>query len=98
MGHCPPGCGTANITARLAIMGNIPVFHEVGTTFNSLGKLVVGDVEGAGEAWVDYSEESVIGSGVRSAVHAIGGDTDEARRIAMGMSPCPFIPPWPSCP
>lgn len=63
----------------------LPVLHEIGTTFSSLGKLVVGDAKGAGKVWDDYSKESVIGSGVRAAGHAIAGNTEEARVIACGM-------------
>jgi len=62
-----------------------PGLHEIGTTFSSIGKLVTGDVKGAGEVWEKYSEESVIGSGVRSAYHGITGDKEEAARIAKGM-------------
>ena len=34
---------------------------------------------------VDYSEQSVIGSGARAAYHGINGDTEEATRIVKGM-------------
>jgi len=63
----------------------LPGLHEIGTAFSSIGKLVTGDVKGAGEVWEKYSEESVIGSGVRSAYHGITGDKEEAARIAKGM-------------
>ena len=63
----------------------LPLFHELGTIATSVGKLVVGDTEGAGKAWVDYSEQSVIGSGARAAYHGINGDTEEATRIVKGM-------------
>lgn len=62
-----------------------PGLHELTTICGSVGKLVVGDVGGAGKVWTDYSEESVIGSGLRAAVHGIAGDTEEATRIAKGM-------------
>ena len=63
----------------------LPLFHELGTIATSVSKLVVGDTEGAGKAWVDYSEQSVIGSGARAAYHGINGDTEEATRIVKGM-------------
>lgn len=63
----------------------VPLFHELGTIATSVGKLIVGDTEGAGKAWVDYSEQSVIGSGARAAYHGINGDTEEATRIVKGM-------------
>lgn len=66
-------------------MGNVPVVHEVRTAGQSVGKLVVGDVKGAEKAWVDYSEESVIGSGVKAASYAVQGDLQQATRCAKGM-------------
>ena len=63
----------------------VPLFHELGTIATSVGKLIVGDTEAAGKAWVDYSEQSVIGSGARAAYHGINGDTEEATRIVKGM-------------
>ena len=63
----------------------LPLLHELGTIATSACKLVVGDTEGAGKAWVDYSEQSVIGSGARAAYHGISGDTEEATRIVKGM-------------
>jgi len=50
-----------------------------------LGYLVTGDTKKAGGAWQDYREESVLGSGVASAISAISGDTQEATRLAKGM-------------
>ncbi|KAJ3000846.1 hypothetical protein HDV02_002309 [Globomyces sp. JEL0801] len=67
------------------IKGNLPVIHEAIVGVKSLGHLVVGDPKGAGKAWVDYSENSVIGSGVKSAAAAICGDMEEAHRLGKNM-------------
>ena len=65
---------------------NFPGVHELGTITKSATQLLwQGDAEAAAETWNKYSEESVLGSGVRAAYHGITGDTEEATRIAKGM-------------
>lgn len=64
---------------------NLPLVHEVFTSVKSLGRAVVGDVEGARNEWHQYAESSIVGSGVYSAVTAISGDTERATEIAKGM-------------
>jgi hypothetical protein len=50
----------------------------------SLGHLLVGDTRMAARVWDSYREESVLGSGVASAINAVWGDTNEATRLAQG--------------
>ena len=45
-------------------MGNLPVVHEVTTSFQSLGDAITGDLDGAANRWNTYAEQSVIGSGL----------------------------------
>lgn len=59
-------------------MGNIPVVAEVATCFQSLGDVMTGNPDAASQRWRDYSESSVIGSGVRAAIAAGQGNMEEA--------------------
>ena len=61
-------------------MGNLPVVHEVTTSFQSLGDAITGDLDGAANRWNTYAEQSVIGSGVYAAVEAARGN-EESHRI-----------------
>jgi hypothetical protein len=57
-------------------MGNLPVVHEIGTSCSSLRKR---------DVWEKYSEESIVGSGVKAAVLAINKDLKGAERCGKGM-------------
>lgn len=61
-------------------MGNVPGIAEVKTSFESLGDVIAGNPDRASQRWRDYSEQSVFGSGVRSAIAASRGDMGEAHR------------------
>lgn len=65
-------------------MGNIPVIHEVGTACRSAGHAVTGSPEKARAVWTEYADESVIGSGVYSAVLATKGEKEKAKKVAKG--------------
>jgi len=69
-------------------MGNVPVIHEIGTTFKSAGHAITGDTDKARKAWTDYSKKSVIGSGVCAAYYAADKDTEKAREYGKGMGRC----------
>lgn len=66
-------------------MGNLPVIHEVTTTFQSLGDAITGDLDGAANRWNTYAEQSVIGSGVYAAVEAARGNEERAIELGKGM-------------
>lgn len=66
-------------------MGNIPVAHEVTTSFRCLGDAIVGNPQGARERWRHYADESFIGSGVCAAVHASKGNMSRAEEYGKGM-------------
>ena len=66
-------------------MGNIPVVHEVCTSFGSLGDAVVGKPENARQRWRDYAEESFFGSGIYAAHEARLGNKERARELGKGM-------------
>lgn len=66
-------------------MVNIPIIHEAVTAVQSLGDAITGDTKGARQRWEDYSEQSVIGSGVKAAACAVQGDMEGANRCGKGM-------------
>ena len=66
-------------------MANLPVVHEVVTSFQSLGDAITGDVDGARNRWKRYAEQSVIGSGVYAAVEAARGNKERATKLGKGM-------------
>ncbi|KAG0555070.1 hypothetical protein KC19_12G142200 [Ceratodon purpureus] len=66
-------------------MGNVPVIAEVKTSFESLGDVVAGNPDRASQRWRAYSEQSVVGSGVRSAIAASQGNMQEAHRLGLQM-------------
>lgn len=66
-------------------MGNLPVVHEVKTSFQSLGDAITGDLDGAANRWNTYAEQSVIGSGVYAAVEAARGNQERAIELGKGM-------------
>ena len=66
-------------------MGNLPVVHEVTTSFQSLGDAITGDLDGAANRWNTYAEQSVIGSGVYAAVEAARGNEERAIELGKGM-------------
>jgi len=65
-------------------MGTVPVVHEVGTAFQSLGHLIVADTKKAKADWNNYAHESVIGSGVKALVHVAKGNPDKAEEYGKG--------------
>eukprot|EP01035_Chromulina_nebulosa_P024486 gene24486-31886_t len=66
-------------------MGNIPVIHELLTSGLSLGHAICGDTNRAREVWCEYSEKSILGSGVYAAIVASNGDLDRANELGKGM-------------
>lgn len=66
-------------------MGNIPVVADVATCFQSLGDVMTGNPDATSQRWMDYSESSVIGSGVRAAIAAGQGNMEEAERLGKAM-------------
>ena len=66
-------------------MGNLPVIHEVGTSFMSLGDAITGNPEKARERWKTYAQESVVGSYVAATVEGIKGNDDKAMEYLKGM-------------
>ena len=66
-------------------MGNLPVVHEVGTSFVSLGDAITGHPEKARERWDNYAKESVIGSYVAAVVEVSKGNDDKAEEYLKGM-------------
>lgn len=66
-------------------MGNLPVVHEVTTSFRSLGDAVTGNPQGARDRWHIYAEESFFGSGIYAAVEASKGNLDRANQLGKGM-------------
>ena len=66
-------------------MGNLPVVHEVTTSFQSLGDAITGDLDGAANRWNTYAEQSVIGFGVYAAVEAARGNEERAIELGKGM-------------
>ncbi|KAI8901505.1 hypothetical protein BC833DRAFT_124770 [Globomyces pollinis-pini] len=73
-----------NLTAILP--GTLPVIHEIATCFESLADVVIEqDAAMARQRWEDYSEQSIVGSGVKSAAAAVCGDMEEARRLGINM-------------
>ncbi|XP_028402206.1 uncharacterized protein LOC114525183 [Dendronephthya gigantea] len=66
-------------------MGNLPVIHEVSTSFLSLGDAIVGDPEMARQRWHDYASESIVGSYVAGTVEAIKGNEEKSREYLKGM-------------
>lgn len=66
-------------------MGNLPVIHEVGTSFVSLGDAITGHPEKARERWNNYAKESVIGSYVAAVVEVGKGNDDKAEEYLKGM-------------
>ena len=66
-------------------MGNLPVIHEVGTSFVSLGDAITGHPEKARERWNNYAKESVIGSYVAATVEVCKGNEDKAEEYLKGM-------------
>ena len=66
-------------------MGNLPVVHEVTTSFQSLGDAITGDLDGAANRWKTYAEQSVIGSGVYAAFEAARGNKERAIELGKGM-------------
>ncbi|KAI8813495.1 hypothetical protein BJ742DRAFT_788496 [Cladochytrium replicatum] len=65
-------------------MAYLPLVHELGTSFASLGDVIVGNSENASKRWERYMSESVLGSSVRAAVLAASGDYDTATEVAKG--------------
>lgn len=66
-------------------MGNVPVIHEVGTSFASLGDAITGHPEKARERWDNYAKESVVGSYVASVVELCKDNPDKAEEYLKGM-------------
>ena len=65
-------------------MAKIPILQEIGTSFMSLGDAICGDTKKARQRWVDYSEESLIGSFGVMTYHAIDGNDKKADQYAKG--------------
>ncbi|KAL3679966.1 hypothetical protein R1sor_022922 [Riccia sorocarpa] len=63
----------------------IPFVHEVIVSVQCLGDVIKGHPERATERWIQYSEESILGSGIRSAIEASQNNHEEATRLARGM-------------
>ncbi|KAG0599351.1 hypothetical protein M758_12G145900, partial [Ceratodon purpureus] len=60
---------------------------EVKTSFESLGVVVAGHPDRASQRWRDNTEQSVVGSGVRSAIAASQGNMQEAHvGVQMGIA------------
>ena len=66
-------------------MGNLPVVHEVGTSFASLGDAITGHPEKARERWKNYAKESVVGSPVAGVVELCKNNPDKAEEYWKGM-------------
>ena len=66
-------------------MGNIPIIHEVSTSFMSLGDAITGNPEKARQRWHDYAKESVIGSYGAAVAEAIKGNDEKAEEYLKGM-------------
>lgn len=66
-------------------MGNLPVVHEVGTTFASAGDVITGHPEKAGERWNNYFEESVVGSFAASVVEFCDDKPENAKKYLKGL-------------
>ena len=65
-------------------MAKIPILQEIGTSFMSLGDAICGDTKKARQRWVDYSEESLIGSFGVATYHKIDGNDKKADQYAKG--------------
>ncbi|KAJ3191658.1 hypothetical protein HK101_007522 [Irineochytrium annulatum] len=65
---------------------NIPLIHEVITSFQSLGDAITGDTDRARERWDHYAKESIVGSSVASCVARAKGNDTEARELAGGLA------------
>ena len=75
------GRATGSAVTGGGFLRDLPVFHEIATAGDSLGDMMAGgDMDAANKRWVDYSENSVVGSGVRAAIAASHGDMEEATR------------------
>ena len=66
-------------------MGNLPVVHEVGTSFAVLGDVITGHPEKADERLENYVKESVVGSYVASVVETCKDNPDKAEEYLKGM-------------
>ena len=66
-------------------MGNIPVIHETGTAFMSLGDAITKHPEKARERWNNYAKESVIGSFVAAVAEKTNGNDEKAAEYFKGM-------------
>ena len=66
-------------------MENVPVAHEVGTSFASLGDAITGHPEKALERWKNYAKESVVGSAVAGVVEFCDDNPDKAKEYWKGM-------------
>ena len=66
-------------------MGNVPVVHEVGTSFASLGDAITGHPEKARERWRTYAQESFVGSYVASVAEVCKGNPEKAEEYLKGM-------------
>ncbi|KAL3679965.1 hypothetical protein R1sor_022921 [Riccia sorocarpa] len=64
----------------------IPFIHEVVVSVQCLGDVIGGRPERASERISQYSEESVLGCGIRSAIEASKNNHQEAIRLAAGMA------------
>ena len=63
------------------------MFHELATCGESLGDMIGGgDSESAAKRWDNYTEQSVIGSGIYAAHKYLKGDTEHARELGKGMA------------
>jgi len=65
-------------------MGNLPVIHEVGTSFVSLGNAITGHPKKARKRQNNYAKESVIGSYVAAGVELCKGNEDKAEEYLKG--------------
>ena len=75
------GRATGSAVTGGGFLKDVPLFHEIATAGDSLGDMMAGgDKDAANKRWRDYSENSVVGSGVRSAMAARDGNMEEARR------------------
>jgi len=79
---CPLVCKN---TKKQCKMGNVPVVHEVGTSFLSLGDAITGHPEKARERWQTYAQESFVGSYVASVAEVCKGNPDKAEEYLKGM-------------
>lgn len=52
---------------------NLPVIHEISTTFSSIGFLLCGESKKAGDVWNNYAKKSIIGSTTCSVVSLVEG-------------------------